>query len=84
MQSGRKPLETTEEYLIRADDFLGKLRMTVAVIIACQVHLEKCAKTFEDEYPEVDTEKEWQAVFDNLEAIGNKTTKYAEKVIEGK
>jgi hypothetical protein len=80
----RQEQETTEEYLTRADDFLGKLRMALATIVACQVHLEKCAKIIGDEYPEIDTEKEWAEVFENLCAIGNKTTRYAEEVMEVK
>lgn len=80
----RQPQETTEECQARAEDFLGKLRMTTATIVACHVQLEKCAKILEDEYPEVDTEIEWKVVFDQLDSIGNKLTRYAEEVMEVK
>lgn len=78
----REHQETTEECKARADDFLSKLRMTTAIIVICQTHLEIQAKILEDEYPEVNTEIELKVVFDQLNSIGNKLTKYAEEVME--
>ena len=80
----REQQETTEECKARADDYLGKLRMATALTVACQVQLEKVAKTIEDEYPEVNTEIEWKVVFDQLDSISNKLTRYAEEVMEVK
>ena len=78
----RKPLESTEEALERVSDFLTNLCIATGIIVVCHSHLERQAKVLEDQYPEINIEKEFGAVFEKLDEIGNKLTKYAEKVME--
>jgi nitrogenase molybdenum-iron protein alpha/beta subunit len=79
MQSGRKPLESAEEYADRKSDYLNKIRMATAMIVICTVKLEEAMKTLEEDY-NLDF-PEWGAVFSNLNEIGKKTTEFVENFI---
>jgi hypothetical protein len=80
MQTGRKPLESEEEYMNRKIDYLKNLRTTKILISHYTIKLERHAKLLEDEYNL--SYPEWSNVLGGLEDIGDKLTKFIEEVIE--
>ena len=76
----RKFQESQTEFEIRRDEYLGRLRINTATIIACQAHLENAAKAIEDDYPQINISDEFAEVFANLDLIGDRITRFAEEV----
>lgn len=80
----RQMQETVEECEVRAEESLHGLRLAVGVIIACHTHLEKMKERIETNYPDLadKLEEAWGDVFDGLDEIGERCTKYATEVME--
>lgn len=81
MQSGRKPLESAEEYAARRDEYLDKYRQARELVEVSRIAFDKCAENLFSEYG-LDWDEAWNELDISLERISGKLEMFYKEVMD--